>query len=123
VTRNGRVICYDYDELALLSECRFRRIPEPRSLEEELSAEPWFFVGDQDVFPEEFSAFLVPSGELRDTFLAAHGDLLTVEFWQRVQRRVAEGEVVDVFPYRRQSSVVSQVTTHDRTWSTPPPPH
>jgi isocitrate dehydrogenase kinase/phosphatase len=101
VTRNGRVICYDYDELALLSDCRFRRIPPPSSPEDELAAEPWFFVGENDVFPEEFSAFLVPSGELRDAFLAAHGDLLTVEFWQSVQRRLARGEVVDVFPYRR----------------------
>ncbi len=101
VTRNGRVICYDYDELCLLSECRFRRIPPPTTIEEEFAAEPWFFVGEQDVFPEEFSAFLVPPGELRDSFLAAHGDLLGVEFWQGVQRRLAAGEVVDVFPYRR----------------------
>ena len=101
VTRNGRVICYDYDELCLLSECHFRRIPPPTTIEEEFAAEPWFFVGEQDVFPEEFSAFLVPPGELRDAFLAAHGDLLDVEFWQRVQRRLAAGEVVDVFPYRR----------------------
>jgi isocitrate dehydrogenase kinase/phosphatase len=101
VTRNGRVICYDYDELCLLSECRFRRIPPPTTIEEEFAAEPWFFVGEQDVFPEEFSAFLVPPGELRDSFLAAHGDLLDVELWQGVQRRLAAGEVVDVFPYRR----------------------
>jgi isocitrate dehydrogenase kinase/phosphatase len=101
VTRNGRVICYDYDELCLLSECRFRRIPPPTSIEEEFAAEPWFFVGEQDVFPEEFSAFLVPPGEVRDAFLAAHADLLDVEFWQRVQRRLSKGEVVDVFPYRR----------------------
>lgn len=101
VTRNGRVICYDYDELCLLSECRIRRIPEPTTIEEEFSAEPWFHVGEHDVFPEEFHAFLVPSGELRDAFLAAHGDLLTVEFWQGVQRRLESGEVVDVFPYRR----------------------
>jgi isocitrate dehydrogenase kinase/phosphatase len=101
VTRNGRVICYDYDELCLLSECRFRRIPPPTTIEEEFAAEPWFFVGEQDVFPEEFSAFLVPPGEVRDSFLAAHGDLLDLEFWQGVQRRLAAGEVVDVFPYRR----------------------
>jgi isocitrate dehydrogenase kinase/phosphatase len=101
VTRNGRVICYDYDELCLLSECRFRRIPQPTTLEEEFAAEPWFFVGDQDVFPEEFSAFLVPPGELRDAFLEAHAELLDVEFWLRVQRRLAGGDVVDVFPYRR----------------------
>jgi len=101
VTRNGRVICYDYDELCLLSECRFRRIPPPTSIEEEFAAEPWFFVGEGDVFPEEFSAFLVPPGEVRDAFLESHGDLLEVDFWQRVQRRLAGGEVVDVFPYRR----------------------
>jgi isocitrate dehydrogenase kinase/phosphatase len=54
-----------------------------------------------DVFPEEFRAFLVPPGPVREAFLAAHGDLLSVEFWQGVQRRVAAGEVFDVFPYRR----------------------
>ena len=101
VTRNGRVICYDYDELCLLSECRFRKIPEPTSMEEEFAAEPWFYVGPQDVFPEEFRAFLVPPGDLRDAFMAAHADLLTVEYWQGVQSRLRGGEVVDVFPYRR----------------------
>jgi isocitrate dehydrogenase kinase/phosphatase len=101
VTRNGRVICYDYDELCLLSECRFRRIPEATSLEDEFSAEPWFYVGEQDVFPEEFKAFLVPPGRLREAFLEIHGNLLDTVFWQGVQRRLAAGEVVDVFPYRR----------------------
>ena len=101
VTRHGRVICYDYDELCLLSECRFRRLPEPSSIEEEFAAEPWFHVGEMDVFPEEFRAFLVPPGRARDVFLAAHGDLLDVELWQGVQRRLEEGEVFDVFPYRR----------------------
>jgi isocitrate dehydrogenase kinase/phosphatase len=103
VTRNGRVICYDYDELCLLSECRFRRIPAAPSMEEEFAAEPWFHVGEQDVFPEEFDAFLVPPGRLRDAFLESHGDLLDLDFWQGVQRRLAEGEVVDVFPYRREA--------------------
>ncbi len=103
VTRNGRVICYDYDELCLLSECRFRRIPPPPSLEEELAAEPWFFVGEQDIFPEEFGPFLLPPGELREAFLKAHGDLLEVGFWRDVQARLGRGEVVDVFPYRREA--------------------
>jgi isocitrate dehydrogenase kinase/phosphatase len=103
VTRNGRVICYDYDELGLLSECRFRRIPQPATLEDELSAEPWFYVGEQDVFPEEFKAFLVPPGTLRHAFLETHGDLLEPAFWEGVQRRLLAGEVVDVFPYRREA--------------------
>jgi isocitrate dehydrogenase kinase/phosphatase len=103
VTRHGRVICYDYDELCLLSECRFRRIPAATSIDDEFSAEPWFYVGEQDVFPEEFGPFLVPPGELRNVFLEAHRDLVDVGYWQDVQRRVASGEVVDVFPYRRES--------------------
>ena len=103
VTRNGRVICYDYDELCLLSECRFRRLPQPTTIDEEFSAEPWFHVGEQDVFPEEFQAFLVPPGRLRTAFLAAHGNLLDLGFWQGVQQRLAAGEVVDVFPYRREA--------------------
>ena len=105
VTRNGRVVCYDYDELCLLSDCRFRRIPEPTSIEEEFAAEPWFFVGELDVFPEEFSAFLVPPGDVRAAFLTAHNDLLDVAFWQGVQRRLGSGEIVDVFPYRRSEAL------------------
>ena len=105
VTRNGRVICYDYDELTLLSECRFRRLPEPTTIEEEFAAEPWFHVAEGDVFPEEFRAFLVPPGPVREAFLDAHNDLLDVGFWQGVQRRLAEGEVFDVFPYRRSAEL------------------
>jgi isocitrate dehydrogenase kinase/phosphatase len=114
VTRNGRVICYDYDELCLLSGCSFRRIPEPASLEDEFSAEPWFYVGEQDVFPEEFSTFLVPPGSLRDAFLAAHGNLLDPAFWQGVQRRLSAGEVVDVFPYRREARLQRNEETGGR---------
>ncbi|HEU4681526.1 MAG TPA: bifunctional isocitrate dehydrogenase kinase/phosphatase [Gemmatimonadales bacterium] len=105
VTRHGRVICYDYDELCLLSECRFRLIPAPTSMDEEFSAEPWFHVGEQDVFPEEFKAFLVPPGRLRNAFLGVHGDLLNIAFWQRAQKRLSAGEVVDVFPYRREAQL------------------
>jgi isocitrate dehydrogenase kinase/phosphatase len=115
VTRNGRVICYDYDELCLLSECRFRRIPPAVSLEEEFAAEPWFYVGEQDVFPEEFTAFLVPPGRVRNAFLDAHGNLLDVGFWQHVQRRLAEGEVVDVFPYRRDARLQRNQGAKPRT--------
>jgi isocitrate dehydrogenase kinase/phosphatase len=101
VTRHGRVICYDYDELCLLRECSFRRLPQPQTIEEELAAEPWFHVGEHDVFPEEFNPFLVPGGRLRDAFLRAHGDLLRVEFWARVQERLRAGEIFDLFPYKQ----------------------
>jgi isocitrate dehydrogenase kinase/phosphatase len=100
VTRHGRVLFYDYDEISLLGECRFRALPTARNDDEEMSAEPWFSVSDGDVFPEEFLPFLVPQGPLRDAFLGAHRDLLSVRFWRQMQERQAAGEVPDFYPYR-----------------------
>ena len=34
VTRYGRVVFYDYDEIAYMTDCVFRKIPEPRTPEE-----------------------------------------------------------------------------------------
>ena len=99
VSRHGRVIFYDYDELAALTDCNFRRVPPPRSADDELMAEPWFSVGEHDVFPEEFAPFMVPEGPLREVFLDAHGDLLDARWWCTVQERVRAGELVDTFPY------------------------
>jgi isocitrate dehydrogenase kinase/phosphatase len=100
VTRHGRVIFYDYDELCLLTDCTFRVLPAATSLEDELAPEPWFYVGEKDVFPEEFGAVMVPAGPLREAFLAAHGDLLGVAFWKDMQERQRSGEVLDFMPYR-----------------------
>jgi len=102
VSRHGRVIFYDYDELATLTECRFRRLPQPRSIDDELAAEPWFSVADHDVFPEEFTPFMVPPGPLRDAFLDAHRELMDASWWCSVQERVRAGELVDTFPYPRE---------------------
>jgi isocitrate dehydrogenase kinase/phosphatase len=99
VSRHGRVIFYDYDELATLAECHFRRLPAPRSFEDEMAAEPWFSVAENDVFPEEFIHFMVPAGPLRDAFLAAHRDLLDPDWWTATQERARNGEVPDTFPY------------------------
>jgi isocitrate dehydrogenase kinase/phosphatase len=99
VTRHGRVIFYDYDELVPLTECRFRPFPTPRSIDDELAGEPWYSVGEQDVFPEEFAPFMVPTGPLRDAFLDVHAELLDPDWWCAVQDRVSAGELVDTFPY------------------------
>jgi len=100
VTRQGRVIFYDYDELCLLTEVRIRDLPEAKDESDEWGAEPWFSVAEGDVFPEEFRHFLVIPGPLGDAFLSAHADLLTTEFWRRMQGLAREGELADVFPYR-----------------------
>jgi isocitrate dehydrogenase kinase/phosphatase len=101
VSRHGRVIFYDYDELAMLTDCHFRSLPAPRSIDDELAAEPWFSVGEHDIFPEEFMPFLLPPGHLRDVFLDAHRDLLDPAWWCAVRDRVEAGELVDTFPYPR----------------------
>jgi isocitrate dehydrogenase kinase/phosphatase len=101
VTRHGRVIFYDYDELGLLTDFNFRPMPAPVTAEEEMAAEPWFGVAPGDVFPEEFLRFIGLHGELRELFVEVHGDLLTAEYWRGVQARHHAGEIVDIFPYRQ----------------------
>jgi isocitrate dehydrogenase kinase/phosphatase len=100
VTRHGRLVFYDYDELCPLTDIRFRELPQPRDGDEEVAAEPWYFVGEHDVFPEEFRGFLGLRGDLLAAFLAAHGDLLKPAWWRRMQDRLNHGEVIDVFPYQ-----------------------
>ena len=99
VTRQGRVVFYDYDEVAYLTECNFRELPEARTPEEELSAEPWYPVGPHDVFPEEFGTFLLGSPRVRGPFLRYHADLLSVHYWRSRQERIRAGQFDDVFPY------------------------
>jgi isocitrate dehydrogenase kinase/phosphatase len=98
VTRHGRVVFYDYDELSPLVDCRFRELPETADETGEADGPP-FYVGPRDVFPEEFERFLGLSGELRAAFLDAHAELLTPRFWREMQRRIRAGEYPDFFPY------------------------
>jgi isocitrate dehydrogenase kinase/phosphatase len=99
VTRQGRVVFYDYDEVAYLTDCNFREIPPPRTPEDELAAEPWYAVAPNDVFPEEFGHFLLGNPQVRATFKAHHGELLDAAFWRDRQARIRSGELEDVFPY------------------------
>ena len=99
VTRFGRVVFYDYDEIAYMTDCEFRRMPQARTPEDELSAEPWYPVGPNDVFPEEFAPFLLADTRVRDCFLERHADLLSADFWNAAKQRIAAGHIEDVFPY------------------------
>ena len=100
VTRRGRVVFYDYDELCFLTDCNFRNLPQATTYEEEISAEPWFSVRENDVFPEEFPNFLSLPGPTRAALLEQHADLFHPDFWRSVQRKLREGEIPEVFPYR-----------------------
>ena len=93
------MVFYDYDELTTLDECVFRRLPASSSYDDEMSAEPWFSVGPHDVFPQEFATFFGVHGELRQAFLARHADVFDPAAWQEWQRRVAAGEMIEIYPY------------------------
>jgi isocitrate dehydrogenase kinase/phosphatase len=99
VTRYGRVVFYDYDEIEYMTDCNFRRIPPPPNEEAELSGEPWYSVGRNDIFPEEFASFLLGTPQIRTPFLRHHADLLDVGFWQQAQQEIRNGAVRDFFPY------------------------
>ena len=99
VTRHDRIVFYDYDEIQPMEEMSFRRIPPPRSYEDELSAEPYWSVGLTDVFPEQFERFLVGEPRARGIFYEYHGDLLDPQFWSAKQAQVRAGVQEDVFPY------------------------
>ncbi|MFQ3345637.1 MAG: isocitrate dehydrogenase kinase/phosphatase [Porticoccaceae bacterium] len=101
VTRHGRVVFYDYDEIATLTKCNFRKIPEPRTEQEEMQSGTWYTVGPDDIFPEEFRLFFSGNMKARKIFEEMHSDLYDMSFWQDLQAQIRDGYVVDVFPYRR----------------------
>jgi isocitrate dehydrogenase kinase/phosphatase len=103
VTRHGRVVFYDYDELRLLTDCRFRRIPPARHPDDELLDQPWFHINENDIFPEEFPRFMGLPPVLRQHFQTHHGDLFDVTFWQSCQHRIHKGIYRHVIPYAEQN--------------------
>jgi len=101
VTRHGRVVFYDYDEIVPLLDCNFRRIPPPRDEMEEMASQPWYSVGPNDIFPEEFRLFFSGNQRARKAFDERHSDLYDAGFWKGLQERIRSGHVESFYPYRR----------------------
>ncbi len=101
VTRHGRVVFYDYDEICPLTQCNFRKIPEPRNEEDEYASRPWYTIAPDDIFPEEFSLFFSGNPKARKVFDNLHSDLYDVKFWHKLQKNIREGKFEHAFPYRR----------------------
>ncbi len=99
VTRHGKVVFYDYDEIEYITDCNFRNVPAPRNEEDEMSGEIWYPVAKNDVFPETFGPFLLGNDAVRRVFMRHHADLLDAAFWQSYKDRIKAGHVHDVFPY------------------------
>ncbi len=111
VTRHGRVVFYDYDEIEYITDCQFRDIPEAHNEEDEMSAEPWYPVGKHDVFPEQFGTFLLGNRKIRAYFIKHHAELLTRAYWQSHKQRIMDGIVEDVFPYPQHIRFCNNQTT------------
>jgi len=101
VTRHGRVVFYDYDEISYMTEMNFRDIPPARYPEDELSLEPWYSVSPEDVFPEEFRHYLCSDPAIAALFDEMHSDLFCADYWRALQQRIRDGHIEDVFAYRR----------------------
>ncbi len=111
ITRHGKVVFYDYDEIEYITDCHFRRVPPPRNENDEMSGEVWYHVAPHDVFPETFGPFLLGNHKVREVFMKHHADLLDVDFWQSHKARIQAGHVHDVFPYERDRRFVHQRRT------------
>lgn len=117
VTRHGRVIFYDYDELCLVTECNFRDMPTAQTHEEEMNAGAWYYVHDNDVFPEQFPSFLGIDNEMLAAFLDQHAEILTAKWWNDIKALHQAGEVIDILPYvpRRADDSVHPLTVFQRS--------
>jgi isocitrate dehydrogenase kinase/phosphatase len=103
VGRHGRVTFYDYDELCLVSECRFRELPDDDDGSVQADS---FYVGPYDVFPEQFPRFLGLAAPLRQALLAAHGEIFTMRWWHDLQQQLGAGHRVDLPPYPAHTRLV-----------------
>ncbi len=99
VTRHGRVIFYDYDEVQYLLDVNFRVIPKTDNYDDMLSNEPWYSVGPGDVFPEQITTYVTAQNDIRQMLIQSHPELMDAGYWQQKQQRIRDGIVEDVFPY------------------------
>ncbi|MGE9551392.1 bifunctional isocitrate dehydrogenase kinase/phosphatase [Erwinia amylovora] len=119
VTRHGRVVFYDYDEISYMTEVNFREIPAPRYPEDELSFEPWYSVAPEDVFPEEFRNYLCADAAIAALFEEMHSELFSARYWQSLQERIRAGHIEDVYAYRRRQRFCQRYGTGQRAASSP----
>lgn len=99
VSRHGRVVFYDYDEIEYMTDMNFRKIPEATNEVDEFSDKPWYHINPRDVFPEQFLKFVLVKPEYREPFLEKHRELLDYKFWQEKQNQIRLGVYQNVFPY------------------------
>lgn len=99
LTRQKRVIFYDYDEIEFLGDMNFREKPKAENYEQIYAAEPWYEIKKNDVFPEDFRRWMIGRADLKPHFLEYHKDLFDPRYWNSIQQRIQKGELIHAFPY------------------------
>ena len=99
VTRQQRVIFYDYDEIEFLTDMNFRKKPKPENYEQIYASEPWYEIARNDVFPEDFKRFMIGRKDVKDYFHEYHKNLFDPTFWQEIQNKIRQGQLIHAFPY------------------------
>jgi isocitrate dehydrogenase kinase/phosphatase len=88
VTRHGKVVFYDYDEIEYITDCNFRRVPTPRNEEEEMSGEIWYGRPATTCSPRPSAPSCWATHAVREVFMKHHADLLDAAFWQGHKQRI-----------------------------------
>ena len=99
VSRHGRAVFYDYDELCRVTDCNFRAWPQATNEEDAMAGEPWFHVEPGDVFPERFAQFMGLPPRLLIQVREHHGQLFDPRWWQKLQEGFRSGHYPDMAPY------------------------
>lgn len=104
ITRHGRVIFYDYDEICHMHERTFRELPksdDPFALDT-LSVSP------EDVFPEQFEHFIVGKKHLKALLKELHPELMQPSFWRTAQEKAKLRGIEHFTPYPAAKRFVRQ---------------
>lgn len=99
VTRQKRVVFYDYDEIEFLTDMNFRWKPKPENFEQIYAASPWYEIASNDVFPEDFKRFMIGRKDVKEYFFEYHKDLFNPDYWISIQNSLKAGELLHAFPY------------------------
>jgi isocitrate dehydrogenase kinase/phosphatase len=99
VTRLGRVVFYDYDEICYITECNFRKVPPARDYDDVMSDSPWYSIEEHDVFPETFGPFFFADANDMKYFKKDHDELMSAAWWKQVKENILTGKQQDIFPY------------------------
>jgi isocitrate dehydrogenase kinase/phosphatase len=94
ITKHGRVVFYDYDEICWMNERQFRALPkdDPYGMDT-------LSVGPTDVFPEQFEHFILSKPAWKKRLKHHHADLFTPEYWWNVQQGIEDGTNPHFCPY------------------------